>query len=98
MYFQGRYRFGRSAMDWVVGISIVFVMVLVIVALVYTGYQSYKIHKKCTDNGGDWVQYNCRDNVRMSCSYDAEGHLQECHTTHYETCDEKCVGAAAEAQ
>ena len=68
-----------------------------IAALFYGSCQHYKVRKKCTDNGGHWVKYDCRDVATMSCSYDDKGNLSECHVATHEACKERCDGASAEA-
>lgn len=65
----------------------------------FFGIRNHIVYRaKCTDNGGKWVDYNCRQVSSFECHYDFNGHLQECHTESHEHCDEKCVGASAEAQ
>ncbi len=80
----------------VIGGGLIFVLVVVLMVLGVKSYLAYRA--KCTDNGGHWERYNCRNVTTFKCSYDySDGSLQECHTETHETCDEKCVGANAEA-
>ncbi len=83
--------------DLLVAIAVVIGTVGLIVLLIVGLYQRHKMIKKCTDNGGQWIKYNCRMITSMHCSHDDKGHLEECHLESYEQCDEKCVGANAEA-
>ena len=74
-------------------VLIIVVVAVIILALV----QYYKMIKKCTDNGGEWIRYNCRTIITSDCETDRYGR-RSCSISSHEECDEKCVGANAEGQ
>lgn len=69
-------------------LTITFGMIILIIGgMFYVGCQEYRAKRKCADNGGEVVEYNCRT---------------RCHTSDdrlvcNEVCDWKCDGANAEA-
>jgi len=89
---------GFTFLEWVKLLAISIAIALVVTVFIMGAAAYIHTIEKCTDNGGSWVKYNCRDISSMSCSYDTKGQLEECHTETTEHCDEKCVGAKAEEQ
>lgn len=78
------------------------IVVVGLVVLMGLGIRdAYREHRKCTDNGGHWVRYNCRQWTSWDCNYrtDTNGFtvLDSCMTNRHESCDRKCVGATPEA-
>lgn len=75
--------------------SIVLATILV-VTIIYAFVKKYELVKQCEDNGGQWVKYNCRINTSTECVTSSNGNRTNCHTTDYEVCAEKCMGARIE--
>lgn len=54
--------------------------------------------KKCHENGGRVERYNCHTTTLWQSQYDANGNLIGMYPIDLTNCDERCVGASAEAR
>lgn len=69
---------------------------LVLMFFAWAIYQNFLWERRCTDNRGHWVKFNCRDNSTLRCTTDRSG-KPECLMDYDEVCDQKCISATPEA-